>query len=117
MVTNGSAPSKTKLEQKLKSFADYLCARRGLTECTIAGYVSAIRRLSPTVGLNPDHHALDSLIVVMRSSGASYSHVVNTSLALERLHRIHWPSDSSRAPRRNRSDSFAARSARPKSPS
>ncbi len=94
MVTHGSAPSNTKLEQRLKSFAEYLCARRGLTECTIAGYVSAIRRLSATVGLNPDHHDLDSLIVSMRTSGASYSHVVNTSLALERYtefigHPIH----------------------------
>lgn len=84
MATNESAPSKTKREKKLQSFAEYLCARRGLTECTIAGYVNAIRRLSLTIGLNPDHHALDLLIVRMRTAGASYSHVVNTSLALER---------------------------------
>ncbi|MCC7157782.1 MAG: tyrosine-type recombinase/integrase [Bryobacterales bacterium] len=76
--------SDTKFERKLEAFAEYLCARRGLTECTILGYVSAIRRLYPTIGLNPQHQALDSLIVKMRKSGASYSHVVNTSLALER---------------------------------
>lgn len=84
MVTKNTTPSKTKLEQKLEAFAEYLCARRGLADCTILGYVSAIRRLSPTIGLNPDHHTLDLLIVKMRMAGASYSHVVNTSLALER---------------------------------
>ena len=84
MVTNNTTPSKTKLEQKLEAFAEHLCARRDLADCTNLGYVSAIRRLSPTIGLNPDHHALDLLIVKMRMAGASYSHVVNTSLALER---------------------------------
>ena len=84
MVTKNITPPKTKLEQKLEAFAEYLCARRGLADCTVLGYVSAIRRLSPTIGLKPDHHALDLLIVKMRMAGASYSHVVNTSLALER---------------------------------
>ncbi len=84
MVTNDSTPSETKLEQKLEAFAEYLCAPRGLADCTILGYVSATRRLSATIGLNPDHHALDLLIVKMRMAGASYSHVGNTSLALER---------------------------------
>jgi len=82
MITTTS--SDTKLERKLEAFAEYLCARRGLAECTIADYLGTIRRLHPTIGLNPTHQALDSLIVRMRKSGACYSHVVNTSLALER---------------------------------
>ena len=84
MITDTSTLPNTKLDRKLEAFAEYLCARRGLTECTIQGYVGAIRRLYPTIGLNPAHHILDSLIVRMRKDGASYSHVVNTSLALER---------------------------------
>jgi integrase len=86
MANHGSTPpnTNTKLDRKLEAFAEYLCARRGLTERTIAGYVSAIRRLYPTIGLNPPHHVLDAFIVKMRKSGASYSHVVNTSLAFER---------------------------------
>ncbi|HWQ55156.1 MAG TPA: tyrosine-type recombinase/integrase [Bryobacteraceae bacterium] len=84
MITAASNPTNTKLERKLEAFAEYLCALRGLTECTILGYVSAIRRLYPTIGLNPAHQVLDSLIVKVREAGASYSHVVNTSLALER---------------------------------
>jgi integrase/recombinase XerD len=82
MITTAS--SDTKLKRKLEAFADYLCARRGLAECTIGDYLGTIRRLYPTIGLNPAHQVLDSLIVKMRKSGASYSHVVNTSLALER---------------------------------
>jgi integrase/recombinase XerD len=82
MITTTS--SDTKLERKLEAFAEYLCARRGLAEATISDYIGTIRRLVPTIGLNPPHQALDALIVKMRKSGASYSHVVNTSLALER---------------------------------
>jgi integrase len=84
MTSKQSTPADTKLERKLEAFAEYLCARRGLAECTIHGYVGAIRRLSPSIGLNPPHPVLDALIVKMRKAGASYSHVVNTSLALER---------------------------------
>jgi site-specific recombinase XerD len=83
-MATASTSSNTNLERKLEAFADYLCARRGLAECTILGYVSAIRRLSATIGLNLGHQALDLLIVKMRKGGASYGHAVNTSLALER---------------------------------
>ncbi len=84
MITASSTSPNTKLERKLDAFAQHLCARRGLAECTIQDYTGTIRRLYPTIGLNPPHHVLDSLIVKMRKAGASYSHVVNTSLALER---------------------------------
>lgn len=82
MMTTTS--SDTKLERKLESFAEYLCARRGLAECTMADYIGTIRRLVPTIGLDHPHQVVDALIVQMRKSGASYSHVVNTLLALER---------------------------------
>ncbi|HPT26875.1 MAG TPA: tyrosine-type recombinase/integrase [Bryobacteraceae bacterium] len=86
MITtkSGSTSPNTKLERKLDAFAEYLCARRGLAEFTISAYIGTIRRLVPTIGLNPPHHILDAMIVRMRKSGASSSHVVNTSLALER---------------------------------
>ena len=84
MITASSTSSNTKLQRKLDAFAQHLCARRGLADCTIQGDIGAIRRLYPTIGLNPPHHILDSLIVKMRKAGASYRHVVNTSLALER---------------------------------
>jgi integrase/recombinase XerD len=84
MITQHSTSLNTKLERKLDGFSQYLCARRGLAECTIDDYIGTIRRLYPAIGLNPAHHVLDALIVKMRKGGASYSHVVNTSLALER---------------------------------
>jgi integrase/recombinase XerD len=84
MNTLNSASPNTKLDRQLDAFAQYLCARRGLAECTIADYLGTIRRHYPLIGLNPAHRVLDSLIVRMRKAGASYSHVVNTSLALER---------------------------------
>ncbi len=84
MITTGSTSPNTKLERKLDGFAEYLCARRGLAEATIADYLGTIRRLYPAIGLRPSHSVLDAFIVRMRKSGASYSHVVNTSLALER---------------------------------
>jgi hypothetical protein len=84
MITKSSTLPDTKLVRKLDAFAPYLCARRGLTDCTIQDYIGTIRRLNPTIGLNPPHHVMDSLIVKMRKAGASYSHVANTSLAMER---------------------------------
>ena len=84
MITKSSTSPNTKLERKLDAFAQHLCARRGLAESTIQDYIGTIRRLYPAIGLNPPHHVLDSLIVKIRKAGASYSHVVNTSLALER---------------------------------
>lgn len=59
MVAKVTTSSNVKLEQKLEAFAEYLCALLDLTECTILGYINAIRRLSEIIGLNPAHHALD----------------------------------------------------------
>jgi integrase/recombinase XerD len=74
----------TSLDTVLGNFTTYLLARRGLAECTAFGYVATIKRLAPIIGLCPDHQALDGVIVGIRRTGASYSHIVNTSLALER---------------------------------
>jgi hypothetical protein len=35
MITATSTSPNTKLERKLDAFAQHLCARRGLAECTI----------------------------------------------------------------------------------
>ena len=52
MVTKDSTPPNAELERKLEGFAEYLCARRGLAECTISDYLGTIRRLCPT-GVDP----------------------------------------------------------------
>jgi hypothetical protein len=55
--------NNTELERKLDAFPT-TSARDGLAERTIADYIGTIRRLYPTIGLNPPHHAL----------GGSWSH-------------------------------------------
>lgn len=84
MATDGFTPTNTTLERELEGFAEYLCARRGLAECTISDCIGTIRRPAPAIGLNPPHYILDELIVKVRNSGALYSPAVITSLALER---------------------------------
>ena len=71
------------LESTLVRFARHLYARRGLCEVTVQNYVSAIRRLAPAIGLEPTPKAIEHEIERMHRSGASYSHIVNTSIALE----------------------------------
>jgi hypothetical protein len=39
MVTPTSTSPNTKLDRRLDAFAQYLCACRGLAECTIADYL------------------------------------------------------------------------------
>ena len=44
MTTQDSTSPNTKLERKLDAFAQYLCARRGLAECTMADYLVQVLR-------------------------------------------------------------------------
>jgi integrase/recombinase XerD len=71
------------IESTLVRFARHLHARRGLSEVTVHNYVSTVRRLEPVIGLKPTPQAIEQHIERMHNSGASYSHIVNTSIALE----------------------------------
>jgi site-specific recombinase XerD len=71
------------IESVLARFARHLHARRGLCEVTVHNYVSAIRRLAPVIGIEPTPIAIEREIQRMHKAGASYSHIVNTSIALE----------------------------------
>lgn len=75
--------SRNSLETPLSRFSRHLYARRGLSEVTVHNYVSAIRRLASIIGLEPTAKVIERHIEGMHKSGASYSHIVNTSLALE----------------------------------
>ena len=75
--------TRNSIERALARFSRYLYARRGLSETTVHDYVSAMRRLAPTVGIPPTPEAIEQHIERMHKAGASYSHIVNTSLALE----------------------------------
>lgn len=74
---------RSSLKSMLTRFAIHLHARRGLCEITVANYVSAVRRLTPMIGLPPHPRAIERHIAKMHRCGASYSHIVNTSIALE----------------------------------
>jgi integrase/recombinase XerD len=77
------APAKPALASTLSRFERYLFARRGLGAVTVHDYVSAVRRLAPKLGLAPTVGAIERYIEQMHKVGASYSHIVNTSLAIE----------------------------------
>lgn len=71
------------MEVILARFTRYLYARRGLSEVTVQDYVAVIRRLAPAIGFEPSSKAIESYIERMHRSGASYSHIANTSIAVE----------------------------------
>ena len=75
--------TRNSIEPVLARFARHLYARRGLSDVTVQNYVSTIRRLAPVIGLEPTPKAIEQHIERMHKAGASYSHIVNTSLALE----------------------------------
>jgi integrase/recombinase XerD len=68
----------------MNRFAQYCCARLGLGDTTIGNYLSTLRRLLPALGMRPSIDAVEKHIVSMRQTGKSQSHIVNTSIALER---------------------------------
>ena len=68
----------------LSDFSRYLCARLALGDITAHNHVACIRRLEPVLGLHPTLEAIEDHMVAMRRAGASYSHIVNTIVALER---------------------------------
>jgi len=72
------------MEKLLEDFSQYLISRRGLAEVTVFSYAQTIRRLSPVLSFYPSPQDIDQYICTMRKKGGSYSHIVNTSLALER---------------------------------
>lgn len=51
--------SRHSIEPTLVRFARHLYATRGLSEVTVRDYVSAIRRLAPTLGLAPTISAIE----------------------------------------------------------
>jgi len=84
MQNRAPKPRNLNPDTVLKNFAVYLSAQVGLGETTIGNYLSTMRRLMPVLGVRPTARAVDKLIAEMRKKGTSHSHVVNTSIALER---------------------------------
>jgi hypothetical protein len=69
----------------LSNFTRFLYAQKGLGEVTVNNHISAMRRLIPVLGgLHPSAEIIETHIMKMRKKGDSYSHITNTSVALER---------------------------------
>jgi len=75
---------KMKLDRQMKRFEDYLMVDRGLSKVTASGYCRTVsislRRMKKYV---PKYLNIKEYIGWMYDKKYSYSHVVNTSLALE----------------------------------
>lgn len=72
------------LREKMSEFEKFLLVKKGIGYVTIVGYKGSARRLIKSVKtLMPNHDQVINYIVRMHEKEYSYSHIVNTSLALE----------------------------------
>lgn len=65
-------------------FERYLIVEIGLHPITVHGYVGGAIRFTRVVGEYPDHEKVKNYIYAMYTSEYSYSHKINTALAVER---------------------------------
>jgi integrase/recombinase XerD len=99
MPTKSTAKPLT-LATVQERFSTYLYAKCRLGEVTVNNYLGVIRRALPVLGLKPTQQAVEKYVADMRRKHASQSHVVNTSIALERYGQfIHVPVKVSRPPK------------------
>jgi site-specific recombinase XerD len=79
----------TKLKNQIKKFEEHLIVDHGLSQRTVAGYARALsialRRLRKFC---PDGQDIRKFILWMHEKHYSYSHIVNTSLAVEHYARF-----------------------------
>jgi integrase/recombinase XerD len=79
----------TKLKNQLRKYEEYLIVDVGLSRRTVAGYSRAL-----SIGLrrmrkfSPDPRDIRKLMLWMHEKNYSYSHIVNTSLAVEHFARF-----------------------------
>lgn len=75
---------KVKIQRQLKKFEEYMMVDKGLSEVTVNGYCRALsialRRMRKFV---PQYEHIKEYILWMYKEKYSYSHIVNTSIALE----------------------------------
>jgi integrase len=80
MVESTPAEIKTALDD----FARYLFAKLGCRPVTVTNHVGVVRRFAATLGTSPTERQLQEYVANMMRSDASYSHVGNTCVAIER---------------------------------
>ena len=66
-------------------FEQFLLVRKGLQPLTIIGYLGSVKKFIESIGTHyPTHHQVEEYVARYFRGGYSYSHITNTSLALER---------------------------------
>ena len=66
-------------------FEQFLLVRKGLQPLTIISYLGSAKKFIESIGTNyPTHHQVEEYVARYFRGGYSYSHITNTSLALER---------------------------------
>ncbi len=72
------------MSQMLNEFEKYLLVKKGIGMVTLQGYNGSIKRLTRYLQTElPTHNDITDYIVRMYEKKYSYSHIVNTSLAIE----------------------------------
>jgi len=72
------------MTKELNEFEKYLLVKKGISMVTIKGYNDSVRRLTSYLKTTePSHEQITDYIVMMYNKKYSYSHIVNTSLAIE----------------------------------
>ncbi len=84
MATAYCIPFPTETDAVLEKFSNYLYARRGMADSTVALTVGFIRRMMPVTGPHPSPEAIEAYIASMRRRGMSYGNVSNAIKAVER---------------------------------
>jgi site-specific recombinase XerD len=84
MATAHSIVREIDPETIFQDFSRHLFAYSGYSRVTVGNYVSGARRLTKSLGIRPAVRDVEEHIASMIESGASYSHIVNTSIVLER---------------------------------
>lgn len=72
------------MSKELNQFEKFLLVRKGIGMVTLKGYNDSVRRLTRALKTEePSHEQITDYIVAMHEKRYSYSHIVNTSLAIE----------------------------------
>lgn len=72
------------MKRELNQFEKFLLVRKGIGMVTLKGYNDSVRRLTRALKTQePSHEQITDYIVAMHEKRYSYSHIVNTSLAIE----------------------------------
>lgn len=71
------------IKEQLEKFSIFLLAEKGFANYTKEGYVGCVRRLINQMPLYPSFDQIKKYIALMHIRNSSYSHIVNTSLAIE----------------------------------